>query len=590
MKKSKGFKSHTSLVAGFTQAYIIFMSSIFILTYHENYIDIQDYKSRLFLYISGLYVALEVLILTIRFFSGNRSSRLDARGKIRDHVFRDARFFFPLLFAAAVLAGWIMCQWPQGAAFGIAGRQFGAVHLLLCVAVYLLISGTWNDHGKERISSDAGGGGGRIRILICVFSLSVGLELILGILNLWGVDPLNMYYDLVDEQHSFFIGTVGNKNVTANFLCLAMPILMLLFLRSRDPDRSFARLIPRNSGRSDKRRPGNSASRFAPRLIYAALLGMGFYYGIGISCDSFLSGMGAAFLVLVWYCLSGEEGIQALPSLYWILALFTAAWWAVFFSVKGYPVSPFFREYHANGLPGALPGLKVSLILTIITVVLVLFLEMLRRLFIGRISRAQSVSGSVCEGGWTESLRRVRNVIFLILVVAAVLALVTACTVNLLPENRQEALPGFFRQFVLTDEFGSNRGYIWKRTAEAFIHLPLIEKAVGVGADCFYLLMTPLCGEEATLLYGAPYADAHNEFLQLLLTCGFFGVIGYFGTLLAGCFRVRRTGWKLPVRQIVIAAWLAQGIVNSPQVMTTPLMFIFLGICNAAEKPLLSRV
>ena len=108
MKKNSVFNPHPSPAVGFTQAYIILISSVFILTYHENYIDIQDYKSRLFLYISGLYVALEVLILTIGFFSGNWPSRLDVRGKILDHVFRDGRYFFPLLFAAAVLAGWIL--------------------------------------------------------------------------------------------------------------------------------------------------------------------------------------------------------------------------------------------------------------------------------------------------------------------------------------------------------------------------------------------------------------------------------------------------------------------------------------------------
>ena len=108
--------------------------------------------------------------------------------------------------------------------------------------------------------------------------------------------------------------------------------------------------------------------------------------------------------------------------------------------------------------------------------------------------------------------------------------------------------------------------------------------------------MTPLCGEEATTLYGAPFADAHNEFLQFLLTCGVLGVIGYFGTMLTGCVKPRSLNSQHSLQspaesrdismtlfacQTVIAAYLAQGLVNNPQTVTTPLLFLFLGICNA---------
>ena len=511
-----------------THVYIILMSSVFILAYNANYIDIQDFKSRLFLYLTGMYLFAEVLLLAIQFFLGERSFLIT----LRKRILVKNRLIFPLIFAAAVLAGWILSEWPAEAAFGIAGRQFGAVHLLLCVALYLSVTGFYRSGS----------------IVITAFAASVAIELFVGILNLWGIDPLGMYMDLIEEQHSFFIGTLGNKNVTANFLCLVLPIIMVLFIRAESRIR---------------------------RSVYCVLLGMGFYYGLGVSSDSFVLGMTAAFLVLLWYCLT-EEG--KLEVLYQILLLFVLSLWAMLFSVKGYPVSPFFREYPNDGILGTLMNLQMLLTVSGIFIAICLILEGIRR-----------------KGG-RRILIKTRNILFLLFAAAALTMLAAAVVVNLIPGDQQEALPGLLRKLVLEDSFGSNRGYIWKKTVGAFAGLPLIKKMIGIGSDCFYLLMTPLCGEEATTLYGAPFADAHNEFLQFLLTCGVLGVIGYFGTMLTGCVKPRSLNSQHSLQspaesrdismtlfacQTVIAAYLAQGLVNNPQTVTTPLLFLFLGICNA---------
>ena len=105
---------------------------------------------------------------------------------LRKRILVKNRLIFPLIFAAAVLAGGILSEWPAEAAFGIAGRQFGAVHLLLRVALYLSVTGFYRSGS----------------IVIIAFAASVAIELFVGILNLWGSDPLGMYMDLIEEQHS----------------------------------------------------------------------------------------------------------------------------------------------------------------------------------------------------------------------------------------------------------------------------------------------------------------------------------------------------------------------------------------------------
>ena len=85
------------------------------------------------------------------------------------------------------------------------------------------------------------------------------------------------------------------------------------------------------------------------------------------------------------------------------------------------------------------------------------------------------------------------------------------------------------------------------------------------------------------VLYGAPFADAHNEFLQILITTGITGVIGYFGFFISSMLTMVRKADRDSASAIgatVILAFLFQGVVNNPQIFTTPILFAFLGIVS----------
>ena len=502
-----------------TGIYVALMSCLFILGFHNNYIDIQDFKFRLFVSLTTVYLIAEAAVWLLCVCTGGRAVLKFFRSRFPSK----ARVIFPLLFAAAILLGWCFSEWPGEAAFGSAGRQIGAVPLLLCILVYFSVTAGYRPY----------------RFPVIVFLASTAAEFILGILNLWGIDPLRMYVNLIDEQHSFFIGTVGNKNVTSSYLCLILPVIVFLATR---------------------------AKTHAERAALFALIVTGFYYGIGVSSDSFLLGMGAMFAVLLWQCMS-DTG--RMTFVYRTFGLFLAAMIAVFISVRIGPGSPFFLALPASGLIGRMVRPDCLLITGGLFAVFVLI-------------------GEACRKKGSAFLRKARNILFTVLAVIILVTVMTVITVNLLPAGASASLPRFLQRLVLSDDFGSNRGYIWKRTAEAFALLPPVKKLIGVGPDCFYQYMVPLYGNEMTILYGAPFADAHNEFLQFLLTTGILGVTGYFGTLLSGLFGKNRVREPSPYF-LVIAAFMAQGLVNNPQIVTTPLLFIVLSICFGNDGLLINH-
>ena len=142
--------------------------------------------------------------------------------------------------------------------------------------------------------------------------------------------------------------------------------------------------------------------------------------------------------------------------------------------------------------------------------------------------------------------------------------------------------PGFLR---VTDFWGSNRGYIWKRTWELFLEAPPVRKLFGYGPDTLKLLMMQTSSGEMVEKTGQIYDSAHNDLLHLLLTTGIFGTAAW-----AGCFAgVCRAVWKN--RREEIYPWLIpflcmflQGFIGILQPVTTPFYFLLAGLCVGLSR------
>ncbi|MCL2077788.1 MAG: O-antigen ligase family protein [Oscillospiraceae bacterium] len=83
----------------------------------------------------------------------------------------------------------------------------------------------------------------------------------------------------------------------------------------------------------------------------------------------------------------------------------------------------------------------------------------------------------------------------------------------------------------LDDDFGSSRGFVWKRGLSVIPENPVF----GTGPDTFYYALSPETQEEAKAAYGVSFDKAHNTFLQIAVCLGIPALLAYL-VFLGGLF------------------------------------------------------
>lgn len=143
---------------------------------------------------------------------------------------------------------------------------------------------------------------------------------------------------------------------------------------------------------------------------------------------------------------------------------------------------------------------------------------------------------------------------------------------------------------VFNDDWGTNRGYCWRIGWESYLKQPLRHKLFGFGPDTFGILTWDY-REEAIRLHGVIYENAHNEYLQYLVTIGIFGVLSYLAFLGSFCIRMikhlKQQPWALAPLMAVLC-YAAQAAVNINLPIATPLMWTLLAmgvaICRKSDS------
>jgi len=135
------------------------------------------------------------------------------------------------------------------------------------------------------------------------------------------------------------------------------------------------------------------------------------------------------------------------------------------------------------------------------------------------------------------------------------------------------------KYFRIDEDWGTSRGEIWKQCIEAFKGFSLKEKLFGIGAESVYHLTTT-----SDVFDGRQIDQAHNEYLQHLLTVGICGLASYLLIIVATMITVIR---KLKDNTLAVGlfagltAYWIQAIVNIGQPFTTPIMYIFVACIGA---------
>lgn len=134
---------------------------------------------------------------------------------------------------------------------------------------------------------------------------------------------------------------------------------------------------------------------------------------------------------------------------------------------------------------------------------------------------------------------------------------------------------------VFSDSWGTNRGYIWRKSLELYHSFPFMHKLFGYGPDTFGIMTTQFFRDEMITATGQVFDNAHNEYLQLLLTIGPIGLIAYIIFILKSCQDILKASAKSPVLlgcAVAVLCYFCQALVNLNVPLVTPSMWMLLSI------------
>lgn len=370
---------------------------------------------------------------------------------------------------------------------------------------------------------------GRItRPAALIFGCSMIFMNAVALLQYRGLDPFGLYRNTADTVRVNFMSLVGNKDVYYSYLALTVPFAMYLCHTSEDQKE---------------------------RIFWHAASFFGFAGALACNSEGVFIALAPAFLILFFTNCREREGL-----LCWLR--------------------------HAVVFFGA--ALLVALIkpdLTEFGITETLVTRLLRPLpCLGALAAA----GLIYLIAWkcplsAGFLRGLRIAAACVCGIGA--AGLIGAFVYFTFFDRATDL-GSLKEFLRFDDvaWGNKRGYVWSRLFGLYRDFPLFRKLIGNGEETVEMLMQTNFGSEMVAKTGMNFDNAHNEFLQYLVTQGALGLITYL--LLAGS--AVRSGFKnggafQKAAALCCVCYLAQSAVNISQAITTPLFFVMLALTQTAD-------
>ena len=146
----------------------------------------------------------------------------------------------------------------------------------------------------------------------------------------------------------------------------------------------------------------------------------------------------------------------------------------------------------------------------------------------------------------------------------------------------------FLYKFVITDRWGSGRGIIWKEIISTYKAGSIKDKIFGIGFD--NISRMKLLAEEFTT--GETLADAHNAYIDMLLTCGALGVGLYFALIIALVVRCAKYVKECPgviITCVAAVVYLAVVFINFNLNIFLPTCFMLIAYGASFAKDMVGN-
>lgn len=333
-------------------------------------------------------------------------------------------------------------------------------------------------------------------ILLCAAAIAA-----LGFANAIGYDPLGFYARIKKGQEPVFLSTIGNFDFYGTFL------VMMLSL----------------SGAQAVFSPGKGM-----RALGFACAVMIEFGATASRTDSAFAGMHLACFLL--FALSGGRFDRMARAL--------ALWGICFLSL---PLTYALLEKSIYspaiaGLPKILYEMYAAWILAAVLLALAAVCLLLMR------------RGATPPG-------RKRLLIAMLCLFALGVLLLAAAIVYFSVFNTRARLGGAASFLRFNDRWGSLRGFAYIRSLRAFADYDLQKKLFGAGMERTLSVLKPYFDNPDMLKYGV-FNDPHCQLLQMLLTCGLFGMIAFALLYVSAlCLFFRHAGEDPVLCGVLCAIW-----------------------------------
>ncbi len=358
--------------------------------------------------------------------------------------------------------------------------------------------------------------------LIHLFLTGTALLNILAVCNFFSIDPFGFFIKLSDYQSNFFLSTSGNINFYASIICLSLPISCYLFLCEE-----------KNI------------------FFYLTVSIIGFFGLLSGNSDGGYLGIGFMFLFLFWYSCKKTEYLKRLLILGFCF-LTTAKILFILSSLTPIASRPFITlsDFFVNST--LTWGLWVMLCLAL---VYLLLHEQTIKTFLPIIQKGVLT-------------------LYLSLFIIVTILFIYFSFIN------KTAEIGFLSSYLRwNDSWGTGRAYAWRNLIEAFSDFSIPQKLFGYGPDTTRCIMMKYYMQNSYLIQ---FNNAHNEYIQYLVTTGILGLLSYISIWAANIYCIMKNKLKVSLYtkaiSLAIIIYLIQAAVNINQPISTPLLFLLLGV------------
>lgn len=354
-------------------------------------------------------------------------------------------------------------------------------------------------------------------MLVCLF----------GITDYFKLDIFHFKIVMLQEQRSIFTSTIGNINTYTAYVGILAAIATVLFA-------------------TDEKIKNMLWHYFCMVISFFAII-------MGVSDNAYLS-LGALFGFLPLYLFKSRKGIQR-----FVIVL------ATFFSVIQCIdwINGYFRE-GVLGIESAFDmiikfqGLPYLIIGLWAIVIFWYFFDYKRKYVVKQM-------GDLFRNLWMT---------FLLLVILIFLYTLYDCNV-LGNVSRYGSLSSYL---LFNDDWGTQRGYIWRNGMECYGRLSFWKKVIGFGPETFGIL---IMRKTANNPYNLLFDNAHNEYLHILTTVGLAGLISYLSFIfgyIRDCLQYKNKNPYIMAIMFGVICYSAQAFVNINLPIVAPVFWLLLGM------------